>query len=314
MADLSLQIDQQRVQAGSILSGNLHLHVRRKTIRATELDVYFCGNQYTSVTADKSTVHDKIRLVHHRNILQGETPAKGIFPPGTYTVPFRVRLPKDLPSTLWIDKWDGSVKIEYCVQAVLRRSGTFWDYRAKQTVSVQERPKPHKAAVPFASRPFVRNMRFNFLWFWRKNQGIIATSVDLSEGTELVRGQPVKVNLTIRNDSRALIKRIRCKVLEAVRWQARSHKASYGATLARQTVRMQPVLPDDSHRQTKDVQLPIKLVLPAIPKHAKTTYRNIRLSISHQLIVDVTTEPGYNNLHFVIPVSISRRPLTPRGY
>jgi hypothetical protein len=123
-------------------------------------------------------------------------------------------------------------KVDYEVKAILKGSGTFYNYNCNRTVNVTAKPMTQKELqepVPFEGQPVVQNV--NFLYCL--NRGSITLGARLENTVLSKSGDPVILSVECRNNATVEIKKVTAELKQKVRWTAKGHVGWRNHSLAK---------------------------------------------------------------------------------
>jgi hypothetical protein len=243
----------------------------------------------------------------------------GRIPPGKYQVPFDIELPDYLPASLSVVSGRNVCKINYNLKAVLKGSGTFYNYNCDRTVTIKAKPMTQKELqepVPFEGQPVVQDIYF----LCCLNRGSVTLGARLENTVLSKSGDPVTLSVECRNNATVQIKEITAELTQQVRWTAKGHSGWRNHKLAKLTFNQsqmrnfqpttQALLRGDSVRQQGDQMLrelrdgAHNQPLAILPGPALASYQGGVMSIEHKLKITMMTGACVTNPEIVIPVRV----------
>ena len=234
-SNLGIQIDQDAVYSGGVISGKVFLQVTSETEAAT-LQIMFVGKEHSHVhwTTTHTSGSGKNRRTttrhHHayrdRTLVAIDVPLgtfpEGVVRPGNYEFPFSTTLPAGLPSVMAASGGGGDCRVTYTLKARLHKPSWYkWDTTATRSIMVQSAPLP-PSPVPYFAPP--TSVPVTCCWGCGAG-GLIHMGAGVDD-TLLGRGQSVGVGIAVANESREPIENVGCKITEHVRWWAGGHSNS----------------------------------------------------------------------------------------
>lgn len=351
-ADFDVFVEDRRVVAGSKLHGSVYLDAA-KQIAGSAVIVRLTGQESTVVRFEEGDwsrkkmvpealkpvvkgvqglmdcFDDNRRYERHRSkdatvrILSVEVPvgseqmiSNQKIEAGKYKLPFEIDLPSSLPASMHVSHRDeGDCEIQYEIEAHLKGSGWFSDYKANRQVFIQAKPvaQESKAKIPFEGPPQTMPIRL----LKCKAMGEMTYGC-LLDNTVLACGESAQVSIACQNHSTLGISSVSAKLLQITRWEAGRVEAKHEATLVNQTMpdwkELQPLSAEEfqqrqSATQTNnnsDIESKILTdlksgshnVIIRVPQNASPTYEGQVIRIQHILRVQLVSS---YYLDFVAP-------------
>ena len=179
---------------------------REKSLSAKGLRLLFKGEERVRVI-DKETKRscDEDFLFHEYAQEVKEVINRGKIKSGKYIVPFKIRIPDELPQTVTIP-W---THVSYIVACELEDREGHKEELASSRVNILAKPILHEPS-PFRREPFVEFVRKN-----RFLSGYFAITMEISD-TTVEPGEEVAVSVAIRNRSPLKILKVKALLKEEV--------------------------------------------------------------------------------------------------
>jgi hypothetical protein len=201
-ANFGITLEALSFEAGSHLKGVVFADVKQE-ITGTQMTLTFSGTEqtkvrYTERTGSGNNERSETRYaVGSRNLIQVNFPVDGSemltgnrIAPGHYKLPFELELPSSLPSTM-TQAWNGgSCKIKYNLQAVLKGSGSLWDYHCDRDVLVRAKAMDTEP-IPYNHEPYTEHVSL----LCCLSRGAIAFGA-MVDDTRLHRGETTSINMS----------------------------------------------------------------------------------------------------------------------
>ena len=301
------------VVAGTVLSGEMWIDINYKAVRASRIELVFQGKEYTQFVYHTSQSTHVVKSKYRFACLEipldegantdGDTIIReGKILKGIYSIPFSIRLPANLPSTMTIEsaKTDNFgrsnyAKIAYSLKAVIKGSGVFSDYSSKYPIQVQAIASSPQKSIPYSSNfepQKVKNLTFC-------QQGEILVKIVLKD-TRFQRGENPSIQLSIVNENSTRIRQIRICLRQEIRRLPCDTLVVRSDDLASILVYPTPASGGEDPCWTTTH------VLPMIPfTETMDTYGGKRFHVQHFIdVVLLTKSMGHSNPTMHVPVTI----------
>lgn len=138
--------------------------------------------------------------------------------PGQYKLPFEINLPPLLPASFGIEQQEGSCTVKYFLEAQLKGSGIFKDYKDCIQVYVDAKPVDEgQISVPFEGPP----KEFTVRMLGRFGNGGAMTYACHASNTVVGCGQEIKVKFACINNSTMGVRDVVATLKQYVEWKAK---------------------------------------------------------------------------------------------
>jgi hypothetical protein len=232
-ATLFVKVDQPVVVAGTTVTGNVYLDVKKPT-ECTSLVIIIGGSEKTCVhyttTTHTGTGKNRKSHTHHHHarsrsyFLKVSCPIanipNGTIDKGNYVYPFSCQIPFGVPSTARVGG-SSNCDILYTVEVCLSRPGmTQWDVNHSCPFSV------HSAVQMVPQMPLYMEPVFHQVTTcccFKRGRMILGGA---GSSSIVSPGDTMRVHYAVKNSSTASIKSINISLIETVSWKAGSHSAS----------------------------------------------------------------------------------------
>lgn len=329
-ASFQLENNHDTVTAGENLSGCLSLDLPKTITGCRRIAIHFRGKEEVGVVVGVG----KNRRLHGEKerfldlAIPIEDRHNNIAGPGAYTIPFSVRLPRDIPSSAQCGDHKASwsqdhASIRYSLKATLVGS----KHEAKHEVRVLAAAKSTQPPQPCYLLPTAQQVT--------KNGGIVSSHKgNMYCGAKIhqsqyTRGQGPRVTVCVINDSAASLHNVEAGVEQVVAFTAKGTSSSRSYRLVRakcalpagyapkvdEKTRVQRFnSPTTKAQNVADIQKALtntssgggalSFSIPAIPHSALDTQSTSRIRISHNLVLTLRTEGNKSNPTFRVPIRI----------
>lgn len=143
--------------------------------------------------------------------------------PGKYKMPFEIDLPPSIPATMYLQVEDGNCEIEYQLEAQLKGSGWFNDFKAHRGVHIQARPADESnMVVPYEAPPETMPIRLAKC----KNLGEMTYACNL-DNTVLEAGKPTQVTIACLNHSTLGVSSVVAEMIQVTSWEASGFESEH---------------------------------------------------------------------------------------
>ena len=254
--------------AGSPLSGSVYVRSAARVDAVICVDAYLSGEERSRVRYTETRHHTDSqgrrrtrRVAHYRRaerrivhvpIHLGDVSA-GIRAGAAYRFPFQVRLPADLPGSMYVGEnganlGGGHAEIAYRVAAELRGGGWFGRHRTEQPIRVGSAPLPAHP-VPHLVAPIPKDVKYCCCF----HAGTVTMGARV-ENTRVGRGERVAVDFACKNQSLRGIDRVEVTVEEQARFSAGGKHNRASRVIATATVRETEHWARISKREMKELK------------------------------------------------------------
>jgi len=302
--------------AGRTLSGSVFAKAT-SNVNAVRIDAYITGKERTRVRYTETTTYrdgnGNTRTRHHTryrhaersicrvnvNLGQVDNAQAG----AQFRFPFRIELPPDLPSSMYIMRNGGYSKIDYKFKAHVGGH-----HKVEQLFNVMSAPLSMQP-VPNLVPPIVRDVQSCCCF----NMGTITMGARIAN-TRIGRGETAIIDFACKNQSRQRILSVTVEIKQEVNWSAGYHREYSTNVLARRlfnrTERWGEMSKEeakakaqsrknntDSHRDRNQQALQIihkaifdgeNRVLLNVPTSALQTYHGALVQVGHQMKIKIT--------------------------
>ncbi|CAB9511814.1 Arrestin domain containing [Seminavis robusta] len=321
------------VRAGEKLSGRLIIR-SIQPVRATNIALYFRGKEYTAVQHNETRKvgdnYQTVRVTSHgkHQFFRMDMPVpnlssviwNGKTVRGQHEVPFEIKLPRNLPSSMQIEEYGDSATIAYCLRAKLTGSGFLKNYQATQSVNILARAEPAEAS-PYIVQPTSTTIRsFGLV---RKGEITYGAKVPV---TKLAPGQKAEAYVALINNSGKSVKEVKVELTEVVQWSAHGHYRTVYNRLWTERFSEQHFTGSqkldkeslkkkqhDANRKQKSYRQVLAAVNDnegssrctiLVPQGSHESFRGTSIKVSHTLRIKMRTKFGATNPEFSVPIDI----------
>lgn len=318
---ISLENPNEPISAGSRLKGFVFCDIQ-KEITGSEMTVQLLGQEKTCV--QYTTHHGKETHTNHayasRNIISMNLPVEslqmiqaGRIPAGKYQLNFDMELPTSLPSTMSRRSCGSYFKIYYLIKAILKGSGTFWDYKVEQPVLVKSKPLETEP-LPYSAPPVTKEVRLCCCL----HRGHMTFGTKVMD-TRLDRQESTAVNMSCRNNTTVRVKRVEAKLMEQCKWKARGHPASNTTVLStidfgdfsgleRKNETSRGISDYEREEIYREIEAGTHSGSLSMPMNALSSYQGAIVTVQHWIDVGVVTGCCIDNPAIHIPVQCGEAP------
>jgi hypothetical protein len=316
-AIIVVKIDQERVIAGSRISGKVYLSVLKETVDCTSLDISLQGLERTRVQYTTTTGTGKNRkrtkriarataIIFSQDAQMASFP-QGFIPRGNYEYNFSFMIPPGMPSSMFT-KGSSCCSVSYEVTARLHRvSMLTWTVMHTCAVDVVARTSTvgNTPCMRFIE-PLV--VPINGFFCFPKGHVICGGSVSSSVITP---GVVLNVNYAILNRSTTNINGVHINLTETIRFRAKGHHSTKlislfstnimavagDSALAAQEEKSK--VSDDfsaALREVGNILSSGRCSAPVtVPGTMRESYEGALISVKHRLTITISTPGGINN-------------------
>lgn len=212
--------------AGSVLAGKVKIELSKNVEQQPKepIVVNIHGKEKVSMSlwnAKKipgDNAYEIPKTTAERNLMSVKLewpkfPSQGenIIPAGTYHFPFKVQLPKSLPSSTYFPVEKGKQKSKLSFRIQYKMHVTFEKLQAQRYLWIAAAaPYPPPEPVPCMVEPIIHELRGGF---FSKGNFVFAASID-----DCNIQNSIRLNVSCRNDSPIEIPQIVVTVIEQLRW------------------------------------------------------------------------------------------------
>lgn len=168
--------------------------------------------------------------------------------PGKYKLPFDIDLPHSLPSAMHLNQEEGVCEIVYTMEAQIKGSGWFSDFKASCDVFIQSRPLTDEENQAMMVVPFEGPPEIMPITLLKCRQMGDMTYACRMENTVLSCGSTAQVTVACHNDSTLGVSSVVAELVQDICWEAGGMESKFERTIASQTFPqwsdLQPITPE----------------------------------------------------------------------
>ena len=297
------------IKAGSTISGELRCPdylISNDIFSLTTL--YFIGKEDVEVAYTESSHGTRPhRKGAKRDIIRTIIPLDTSSRNESGSYPFSFHIPDQLPSSMYYKDGNGGFcSIRYKVKLHQMRA-------RDQEIPIEIMAKPPSHPKPSVLEPTVARIQLLYCI----PRGNMTWAVGIND-TRVGKGESLTINLGIKNDSRANLERVTCKLKQNVEWHTARHSStnksiirsssfsksdSMNATSKKTNLRPTPQRQSKSLAAYEEILCSNKMSFP-IPDYVCQSYTGRLIQIRHYISIKAKTPSCYTDPKIHIPIEI----------